>query len=92
MEASGEDAVSLYLKDDHETLCPFKENTVSPDSYEFFKNKTMENWQTTLSECQVFCMKLGSKCNFVHFNREQLSCSWGKVSNRRQVEILVYHL
>ena len=90
MEASGEDAVTLYLKEDQETLCPFKENTISPDSYEFFKNKTMENWQTTLSECQVFCMKLGSKCNFVHFNSEQLSCSWGKVSNwqlKRNIEI-----
>jgi len=79
VEASGEDAVTLYLKEDQETLCPFKENTISPDSYEFFKNKTIENWQTTLSECQVFCMKMGSKCNFVHFNSEQLSCSWGKI-------------
>ena len=76
VEASGEDAVTLYLKEDQETLCPFKEDTISPDSCEFFKNKTIENWQTTLSECQVFCMKMESKCNFVHFDSEHLSCSW----------------
>ena len=78
--AEGETSVKIFINQKKfGFFCRFESNvSVSPDTYDLFKNKTEEDVMT-YSKCQQQCFQKFPRCNFIHYDPLTKMCTWGKV-------------
>ena len=73
----GENAVKINL-DTNSNFCPGQELIIWEDQYEFFQMGTELN--ITKTKCEFLCLQKGDHaCNFVKYEKENETCTWGKV-------------